>query len=295
MKKMQKKILHWYTQFGRDLPWRFSRNPYEILVSEVMLQQTQVSRVLVKYPLFLKKYPNFASLAHAPKGDVIRQWEGMGYNNRILRLQKLAQTVCDKPFPNTPDELKKLDGVGPYTAHAVCCFAFEQDVPVVDVNIRRVFSRIFNKLHYTGEMLSEKEIWPLAKKLVPKGFGFDWNQSLMDLGATICTAHNPKCDSCPVEKECKSANTLVKRKRVKKSSLVKGEKKILPNRIYRGRVVQFLRNNHGWQDISKVGQEIREDIDNNKEWFEKILSGLEKDGMIEVKRKGKKLLKITLP
>lgn len=296
--QIQHLILRWYAHSGRDLPWRKVRDPYKILVSEVMLQQTQVPRVLEKYPAFLMRYPDFHALAKAPVGQVIRDWEGMGYNNRILRLQRLAQTVCDKPFPQDPQQLVKLDGIGPYTAHAVACFAFGKDVPLVDINIRRVFSRIFYSMKDFSQMRPEKEIWELAKTLVPHGKGYDWNQSLMDFGSLVCTARKPQCVSCPVQHECKSAFKMNEPKKGEKKAQVKTEKKerAVPDRIYRGKIVQQLRSlTEGTSvDAISIGEKIHNSIKENLDWYHGLLEALEKDGMITIDRT-KKDWKISLP
>jgi A/G-specific adenine glycosylase len=238
-----------------------------------MLQQTQVPRVLQKYPRFLEKYPTFTSLADAPSDEVLRDWEGMGYNNRILRLKKLASMVRDTPFPKEPERLERMEGIGPYTAHAVACFAFEQDVPVVDVNIRRIFSRMFFEQEYLEDIRSEKEMWELAKFLVPEGKGYDWNQALMDFGSLICTARAPRCEDCVLFTQCASSG--IQKSRPKEKKAQKG----IPDRIYRGKVVQHLRKCHGWVSESDVISSVRADA--SDQWWETLLSKLHKEGLIK--------------
>ena len=167
----------WYATNGRDLPWRRTRDPYEILVSEVMLQQTQVERVVPRYLAWLERWPDVAALASASAADVIREWQGLGYNRRAVNLHRAAQAVARDGWP---DDLTALPGVGPYTAAAVRCFAFGEDVLPVDVNVARVLRR-------TGH-----------------SFAGTSAQALMDLGATICLARTPRCDTCPLASDCPS-------------------------------------------------------------------------------------------
>jgi A/G-specific adenine glycosylase len=192
-----RKLLAWYKRNGRDLPWRSTRNPYAILVSEFMLQQTQVSRVLEYYPSFMKRFPTIEKLAGARPKAVMEEWEGLGYYARARNLHKLAQVVsktCNGALSDKPDELQQLPGVGRYTAGAVACFAYEKSVPTVDTNVRRVLERVFGA----------KDVWKLAKRLLPTNGQRAWrfNQALMELGALICTARKPKCPQCPVNACC---------------------------------------------------------------------------------------------
>jgi A/G-specific adenine glycosylase len=170
-------LLDWYRASGRDLPWRRARDPYAILVSEVMLQQTQASRVVPRWQAWLERWPTTQALAAAPTADVIREWQGLGYNRRAVALQRAAQVVAEDGWP---EDLTELPGVGPYTAAAVACFAFGRDVLPVDVNVRRVQER-------TGER-----------------FDHECAQALMDLGATVCIARVPRCGECPLAASCPS-------------------------------------------------------------------------------------------
>jgi A/G-specific adenine glycosylase len=170
-------LLAWYAEHGRDLPWRRTRDPYAIVVSEVMLQQTQVPRVVPRYLAWIARWPTAEALAAAPRSDVIRAWQGLGYNRRAVDLHRAAQTVAESGWP---DDLTELPGVGPYTAAAVGCFAFGRDVLPEDTNVRRVRERT--------------------------GFAFDAEcaQALMDLGATVCLARVPRCAVCPLADGCPS-------------------------------------------------------------------------------------------
>ena len=174
---MKEALLRWYGEHGRDLPWRRTSDPYAILVSEVMLQQTQAARVVPRWLVWLERWPSATALAAAPTAEVIREWQGLGYNRRAVNLQRAARVVAERGWP---DDLTELPGVGRYTADAVACFAFGREVLPVDVNIRRVQER--------------------------SGGGFDHAcaQALMDLGATICIARVPRCGECPLASGCPS-------------------------------------------------------------------------------------------
>jgi A/G-specific adenine glycosylase len=177
---MESLLLAWYRASARDLPWRRTRNPYAILVSEVMLQQTQVERVVPRYLAWLERWPTVGALAAAPSADVIREWQGLGYNRRAVNLHRAARTIARDGWPA---ELTTLPGVGPYTAAAVRCFALGEDVLPVDVNVERVLRR-------TGHAFTAAAA-----------------QALMDLGATVCLARIPRCNDCPLASECPSRGT----------------------------------------------------------------------------------------
>jgi A/G-specific adenine glycosylase len=205
-----RKLLAWYKRNARVLPWRQTRNPYAILVSEFMLQQTQVSRVLDYYPRFLKQFPTLSSLARSRPKVVMEAWEGLGYYARARNLHKLAREVTrrhDGTLPDQPEDLRTLPGVGRYTAGAVACFAYEKPVPTVDTNVARVLRRSFFGEWGVGSphsRRSQREVWTLAQSLLPKTGERAWrfNQALMELGALVCTARKPKCPTCPVRNEC---------------------------------------------------------------------------------------------
>jgi len=220
-----RKLLAWWSRAARDLPWRRTRDPYRVLVSEFMLQQTQVSRVEEYYPRFLKRFPNLRSLASAPARAVREEWEGLGYYARARNLHELAKSVAGRGvagksvagegvarLPEDPKELIKLPGIGPYTAGAVASFAYERAVPAVDTNVARVIGRVF-----LGERLARRRltrqrsisgrlIWSIASSLVPKNGKRAWkfNQAVMELGALVCIARKPKCPECPVRPVCRT-------------------------------------------------------------------------------------------
>lgn len=184
---------------ARDLPWRRTRDPWAVLVSETMLQQTQVARVVPKYEAFLARFPTPAACAAAPVGEVIAHWAGLGYNRRAVLLHRSACAVVEQhggAFPDSLDALLALPGVGPYTARAVLAFAFERDVAVLDTNVARVLAR------QAGRRLGAREAQAHADALVPEGRGWWWNQAMLDLGATVCAKRAPRCAACPVRGSC---------------------------------------------------------------------------------------------
>jgi A/G-specific adenine glycosylase len=200
---IRKALLTWYSRHQRDLPWRATHDPYHILVSEIMLQQTQVERVRQYYQKFLKKFPTLRKLAQAPLDEVLKAWEGLGYYARARHLHRAAQIVLRDyggKLPQSRKELLKLPGIGRYTAGAIVSIAFGQDEPVVDANVRRVLSRLFA----IRQAQTHRELEELARKLLPPGQAGLFNQALMDLGATICVVRQPKCLICPLAKLCEA-------------------------------------------------------------------------------------------
>jgi len=192
-----RKLLAWYARSARDLPWRRTRDAYRVIVSEFMLQQTQVARVSEFYPRFLKRFPTIYDLAKAKPKAVREAWDGLGYYARASNLHALARVVgktMNGKLPDDTEALEALPGVGPYTAGAVACFAYERPVPAVDTNVKRVLERVFKT----------KDVWGLAAAIVPKDGKRAWrfNQAMMELGALVCTARSPKCPKCPVRNEC---------------------------------------------------------------------------------------------
>jgi len=204
-RRFQRRLLNWYKEHGRDLPWRKTSDPYKILVSEVMLQQTQVDRVIPKYHEFLERYPSFEALADARPNEVKKTWYPLGYNVRPLRLHSIAcETVAryGGELPSDHDELLSFKGIGRYTAGAIRSFAFNEDAPILDTNVMRVLHRVFVG---TGDPKGRKNLlWALSEALIPKGKGYDFNQALMDFGATVCTARDPYCLLCPMKDLCKT-------------------------------------------------------------------------------------------
>jgi len=220
----RRKLLAWYARHARDLPWRRTRDPYRVLVSEFMLQQTQVSRVTVYYPRFLARFPTLEHLARARPKAVREEWDGLGYYARAANLHALARVVRrdhEGTLPDDPQALIKLPGVGRYTAGAVASFAYEKPVPAVDTNVRRVITRVFlgrreagsGKRQRTGEGgrgKGEGYITRVAESLVPGDGKRAWkfNQAIMELGALICVARKPRCAICPVVTECRTGRLM---------------------------------------------------------------------------------------
>ncbi len=278
-------VARWYRANARDLPWRRTRDPYAVLVSEVMLQQTQVDRVIPKYLAFLEAFPSLAILAEAQPADVIRIWVGMGYNGRAVRLHRLAREVVERHggrLPETVEELRTLPGVGPYTASAVACFAFGAAVPVLDTNVYRVLSRVAHGV----EAPSRSEIGPLAADLAPRDGGVspsDWHQGLMDIGATVCTAARPRCMLCPLRELCAAAPTLQAGadRRLAEASVPYSPKQSKfegSTRYYRGRIVDFLRDHPG--DDGAPIEEVAALAEGAPTTVEDLLAALERDGLV---------------
>ena len=234
---MQDVLLGWGIPRLRDLPWRRTRDPWAILVSELMLQQTQVARVLPKYLDFLSLYPTPAACAAVSSGDIVRAWAGLGYNRRALNLHRAAGAVVEAgTFPSTLAGLLALPGVGPYTARAILVFAFESDVAVVDTNIARVLARL------QGRSLAAPEVQRLADDLVPEGDGWAWNQVLMELGATTCTARSWACNRCPLAVPCAWAGGDAVDPAIGSAGVSGGQSRFAgSNRQGRGRLVDALR------------------------------------------------------
>ncbi len=243
----QGRLLVWFAAHGRDLPWRRTRDPYEILVAEMMLQQTGVERVLPKWRDWLGAFPTLEALAAAPRAEVIRLWAGLGYNSRAVRLQEIARQAVERfggTLPDTEEALRGLKGIGPYTAGAVLCFAHERDVAFVDTNVRRVLTRVFVGAEGTYEPLGEGEVARLAERALPRGRSWAWHQALMDLGATVCVDGKPACLICPLREPCRAAYRAGRVAREGRAGY-KAPRKEGPwqgsTRYYRGRIVEALR------------------------------------------------------
>ncbi len=205
LRAFQKRLLRWFRRCGRDLPWRRTRDPYKILVSEVMLQQTQVDRVRDYYGRFLREYPTVQDLAAAKPGRVRDSWDGLGYYARARNLHAAARTIIrqhEGRFPRRLEDVLALPGVGRYTAGAVVSFAYGEAAPILDTNVRRVLARFFVRRRARTTAREERRLWALAEAVIPFGEAWTMNQALMDFGATVCTARNPHCGECPVRMLC---------------------------------------------------------------------------------------------
>ena len=285
-------VLRWYGRHGRSFPWRGIDDPYRILLSEIMLQQTQVNRVRIKYPEFLRRFPSLHVLARASVGDVIVAWRGMGYNNRAVRLHALAQVLTSTHrgvLPGTAEALVALPGIGRYTAHALLSSVHGLPVPIVDVNVRRFFSRVFCRMRSLDALLPERDVWTIAGSVVPRRRAYDWNQALMDFGATVCTARQPLCGGCPVARLCASRRSMQRVWHAARK--VEAGLDGVPNRIYRGRVVEQLRTLRGTPGLTvkALGRRIHPLL--RKEggaWLRSLLKGLADDGLITIRRNGRR-------
>lgn len=281
----QDALITWYEQHRRDLPWRNTRDPYRIMVSEIMLQQTQAERVVPKYHEFLERFPSIPVLADAPASEVIRAWAGLGYNRRALNLQRASQVVMERfggEMPESVDDLLSLPGVGPYTAGAIACFAFEQDIGFVDTNIRRVLHRLVYGPEIPEPEVTLRELDDLASSLVPAGRGYVWNQALMELGATICRARTTDCARCPVTSWCaahgKMDAAFAQRKSASRGRSIPFEQ---TSRYFRGRIIDRLREA---PPAGLTARELALAIDPQRKpgepaWTHVYLSGLIRDGL----------------
>lgn len=287
---VRKHLMDWFETNRRDLPWRRTRDPYRILVAEVMLQQTQVDRVIPYFHAFLAQFPDVEDLAAAATADVITAWAGLGYNRRAVNLQRTARYVVSElggVFPESVADLMKLPGIGPYTAGAIACFAFEQDVGFVDTNMRRVLHRVFVGVDAPKPTLTDRELTKIAGEAMPRGDGWRWNQALIEFGALQCTARKPACIVCPLQAEClafPAIQTAIARlplgTRLKNEGVFAGS-----NRFYRGRVIAALRDpdRAGGLSIPELGPLVRENFTNADEpWLYELVRGLERDGLAEV-------------
>jgi A/G-specific adenine glycosylase len=201
----RRRLLTWYRRHGRDLPWRRTTDPYHILVSEVMLQQTQVDRVLPKYHEWLEKYPSLHALAAAAENDVAVTWRPLGYNIRPRRLHAIARESVERyggALPDDEETLRSFKGIGEYTAGAVMSFAFGKRAAILDTNVARVLFRVFVGRGDPKSHAMKKHLWAISRTVLPHRHVFDFNQALMDFGATLCTARRPQCLVCPMRDSC---------------------------------------------------------------------------------------------
>jgi len=205
--KLATTLLKWYSKHGRTMPWRDHPDPYAVWVSEIMLQQTRVETVIPYFEKWMKLFPDIPSLANASERDVLNAWEGLGYYSRARNLHKAAKIVASNfngQLPRDLTELRALPGIGRYTVGAIASISFKMDEPTLDGNLRRVFSRLYDVTEFADSPVGEKILWDLAAQNLPKGKAGDYNQALMDLGATICLPKNPRCLLCPLMDMCKA-------------------------------------------------------------------------------------------
>ena len=206
-RRFRQRLLAWYRRYGRDLPWRKTDDPYHILVSEIMLQQTQVDRVRPKYDEWLRKYPSLAALATAPEHEVTATWYPLGYNIRPRRLQTIAREAVANyggQLPSDEATLLSFKGIGAYTAGAIRSFAFRERAAILDTNVARVLFRVFVGKGNPKSHAMKRHLWAISGTLVPSRHAFDFNQALMDLGAMVCVSRNPRCLVCPMTRSCRA-------------------------------------------------------------------------------------------
>jgi len=281
LEKSQDRVLKWFDEHGRSFPWREHRDPYQTLVAEVMLQQTQTGRVAPAYGTFLAKFPDVRTLAHASAMEVIQAWRGLGYNRRAVDLQRSAQAIEQKHGGVVPSDLKTLralPGVGEYSASAVACFAYDRQVPVVDVNVRRVLSRAARA---TDELPLDETRRVAAEWLAPAE-AYRWNQALMDVGAMICRIDTPLCAQCPLKLTCeyraRGMNKGPRPERRPKQAPFKGS-----SRQKRGGIIDHLRDTAGeGVSLSVLAKVIHPGGDRDLTWLVELLEGLERDGLVEM-------------
>ena len=285
LEELREPLISWFVRDGRDLPWRFTRDPYHVLVSEVMLQQIQVSRAVPFYLAFLERFPTVEELAGAPVAEAIRIWGDLGRYRRVVNLHRTARIILEEhggEVPSDPETLVKLPGIGPYTAGAVACFAFGRDASFVDTNMRRVLHRLFIGPEVPEPKAKERELLRLASELVPEGRGWEWNQALMELGALRCTARRPLCASCPVAGVCRARadihDALASAPRAPKKPGYRYEGS---NRYYRGRALARLREApDDGVTLRDLGAALRDGFaEGDLPWIEGVARSLEKDGL----------------
>lgn len=279
----------WYRRSAITYPWReSSATPYTILVAEFMLQQTQAQRVADLLPVFLSTYPSIGVLADASNAEVIKAWKGLGYNNRAIRLRDTARLIVEQHrgvLPDDPAVLRSMPGIGPYASQSLPCFAYGHRTVVVDVNVRRVYSRLYNVQPDTHALESMQTVHRFAELIIPQTGADEWHHAVMDLGATICKARIANCPQCPLRSQCPSAGIpqAPYQKRASTEPQIRG----IARRIWRGRLVERLRQ-AGVRGLSltELLPEGYRHKDEHGEWME-MLSHLQRDGIVDVGRRVK--------
>lgn len=280
------RLLRWYDKHGRDLPWRKTRDPYRILVSEIMLQQTQVSRGLIFYDRWLRQYPNWNKLALATNSQVIQAWAGLGYNRRALILRDIARSIVQNGVPSTEDGWRELKGIGAYTAAAISAFALRQRTLPIDTNVRRVLGRLLFGTIYPQPAIDDRIRKNVDLVLPKRGRFYDVPQAIFDLATTHCTKV-PTCTTCPLRTVCPAASKFlsgrvrVPRQMVKKAAESRHRDKRFPDRIYRGRILKLVRVN-GSAEIDEIGPAVDAGYDamSDRAWIAAMVGRMEKDGML---------------
>ncbi len=288
------KLLRWYRKNKRELPWRDvvdkkgKPDAYKIFISEIMLQQTQVDRVIPKYILWLKTFPSWHTLSRATNADVIRAWAGLGYNRRALMTRNAARHVVHNSVPKTEDEWRALPGVGPYTAAALTGFVNHRRAVAIDTNVRRVAGRVFNGIPYPQLKDHERVHRKIAKNLPKTGKFWEVPAAFMDLGSAICTSKNPSCHICPLRSECRAKTKI--QNGAEHVPLTKSKERIhrnkkFPDRIYRGRILSLVTS--APQHIDRLGNKIDETFNaqHDQEWIERMVERMTRDQLVERENK----------
>ncbi len=283
-----RQLLRWYQHHKRQLPWRETRDGYCLFISEIMLQQTQVDRVVPKYNAWLKRFPNWKTLANANTSDLIHAWAGLGYNRRALQTREAAQYVIANSEPNTETEWRLLKGVGPYTAAALTEFVQHTRTIVIDTNIRRVAGRYFLGVAYpkiVHDRKITKSLEPIVKKCTKH---WELPQAMMDLASSICTSNTPACLQCPLKASCAAAQNFLSTKPPRKPKArtayeSRHRNKPYPDRIYRGRILQWIRT-HGPTPINKIGPHVDKTYQPRRDlaWVRAMIQRLNKDGLVSI-------------
>lgn len=284
-------LLAWYAQHGRSLPWRNTRDPYHILVSEIMLQQTQVKRVLEYYPKWLAQFPDWASLANASNAEVIRAWSGLGYNRRALTLRDIAKQVVKKGVPSSREAWLELKGIGPYTSAALAVFSLHERHLPIDTNIRRVAARLLLGIPFP-EASDDVRIMEKGDRLLPKrGRFFDVPQALFDVATDICKK-KPECQRCPLQPLCPASKLFlskdveIPRRSIKKANESHHRDKPHPDRIYRGRLLRYVQNSPNGRALPDIGPQIDPHFDAflDTDWLMAMIERMIRDGLVTKKR-----------
>jgi len=292
MDKRLATLLRWYRAHGRVLPWRNAKPPsaYGIFISELMLQQTQVPRVIPKYNAWMNRFPSWKRLAGANTADLIHAWAGLGYNRRALQARDAARHVVEHGEPRSAEEWKRLKGVGPYMAAALAEFANHERAIVIDTNVRRVAGRVFLGVPHPNPTIDAKLFRSLDKVVPKRGRHWDIPQAFMDLGSAICSPRAPACASCPMKRICKAAPLFLSgnapvRTRTKSREKRHAEKPH-PDRIYRGRILALVRS-HRTLHREKLGTNFDPDFDpvRDQDWRNAMIARLVKDGLLSINAK----------
>lgn len=282
-------LLLWYARHGRDLPWRRTRDPYAICVSEVMLQQTQVARVIPFFEAWMKTFPDWESLARAKTPALLRAWSGLGYNRRALYLRDAARTVCECGVPKTEDEWRTLKGIGPYAAAAIHTFVAREPTAAIDTNIRRVIGRLMLRKPYPVQS-DDADVERALQRVFRRKADWKALHALMDLGAMICHARKPECAVCPLRAHCASAKTFLASSAVHPSAPKTKERrhaeKKFPDRIYRGRILRALQTTPRIS-VRAIGNIIDDSYRDasDREWVLRMIDRMQRDGLLEIKNK----------